>query len=221
MIGPSVLGTRKEDARVAGVADGDHGRGAVTDGAFLLKPARDQMGSAFNGGLSPLESYGDRCQSRAAGPEIEKAHFVFRRLFSITLDHFLLAFSPNSGRFFSRRSFLARCLIVLMLRLSLALIRVHDLPAAIKSRSRFSSSGVQRAIGITQSFSNVAVALQAGAYSRHPFACERLARCVSACERPAWRHIFSYFSRTRSTLPVKRIRQPNAARWCAKGADGD
>ena len=109
------------------------------------------MGSAFNGGLDPLESYGDRCQSRAAGPEIEKAHFVFRRLFSITLDHFLFAFSSNSGRFFffSRRSCLARCLIVLMLRLSLALIRVHDLPAAIKSRSRFSSSGVQRAIGIT------------------------------------------------------------------------
>jgi hypothetical protein len=39
-----------------------------------------------------------------------------------------------------------------MLRLSVALISVHDLPAAIKSRSRFSSSGVQRTVGITRSF---------------------------------------------------------------------
>src|ERR1019366_8391739 len=39
-----------------------------------------------------------------------------------------------------------------MLRLSVPLISVQDLPAAIKSRSRFSSSGVQRTLGITQSF---------------------------------------------------------------------
>jgi hypothetical protein len=38
-----------------------------------------------------------------------------------------------------------------MLRLSMPLISVHDLPAAIKLRSRFSSSGVQRTLGITQS----------------------------------------------------------------------
>jgi hypothetical protein len=42
-----------------------------------------------------------------------------------------------------------------MLRLSVALISVHDLPAAIKSRSRFFSSGVHRTLGITQSFSSV------------------------------------------------------------------
>jgi hypothetical protein len=36
-----------------------------------------------------------------------------------------------------------------MLRLSMPLISVHDLPAAIKLRSRFSSSGVQRTLGIT------------------------------------------------------------------------
>jgi hypothetical protein len=39
-----------------------------------------------------------------------------------------------------------------MLRFSMPLISVQDLPAAIKSRSRFSSSGVQRTLGITQSF---------------------------------------------------------------------
>lgn len=39
-----------------------------------------------------------------------------------------------------------------MLRLSVALISVHDLPAAIKSRSRFFSSGVHRTLGITESF---------------------------------------------------------------------
>jgi hypothetical protein len=38
-----------------------------------------------------------------------------------------------------------------MLRLSMPLISVHDLPAAIKLRSRSSSSGVQRTLGITQS----------------------------------------------------------------------
>jgi hypothetical protein len=35
-----------------------------------------------------------------------------------------------------------------MLRLSMPLISVHDLPAAIRSRSRSSSSGVQRILGI-------------------------------------------------------------------------
>jgi hypothetical protein len=39
-----------------------------------------------------------------------------------------------------------------ILRLSVPLISVQDLPAAIKSRSRFSSSGVQRTLGIMQSF---------------------------------------------------------------------
>ena len=38
-----------------------------------------------------------------------------------------------------------------MLRLSMPLINVHDLPSAIKSRSRFSSSGVQRTLGMIQS----------------------------------------------------------------------
>ena len=42
-----------------------------------------------------------------------------------------------------------------MLRLSMPLISVHDLPAAIRSRSRSSSSGVQRILGITQSFSSL------------------------------------------------------------------
>jgi hypothetical protein len=39
-----------------------------------------------------------------------------------------------------------------MLRFSVPLIKVQDLPAAINSRSRFSSSGVQRTLGITLSF---------------------------------------------------------------------
>jgi hypothetical protein len=42
-----------------------------------------------------------------------------------------------------------------MLRLSMPLISVHDLPAAIRSRSRSSSSGVQRILGITQSFAGL------------------------------------------------------------------
>ena len=40
-----------------------------------------------------------------------------------------------------------------MLRLRMPLIDVHDLPAAIRSTSRSSSSGVQRILGITQSIS--------------------------------------------------------------------
>jgi len=43
------------------------------------------------------------------------------------------------------------------------LISVQDLPAAIKSRSRFVSSGVHRTLGIRQSFSGAQTpALQAG-----------------------------------------------------------
>jgi len=38
-----------------------------------------------------------------------------------------------------------------MLRLSMPLISVHDLPAAIRLISRFSTSGDQRTLGITQS----------------------------------------------------------------------
>jgi hypothetical protein len=39
-----------------------------------------------------------------------------------------------------------------MLRFRIPLINVQDLPAAIKSRSRFSSSGVQRTLGIIRHF---------------------------------------------------------------------
>jgi hypothetical protein len=41
-----------------------------------------------------------------------------------------------------------------MLRLRTPLIDVHDLPAAIRSTSRLSSSGVQRILGITQLLSS-------------------------------------------------------------------
>src|ERR1019366_1898793 len=68
----------------------------------------------------------------------------------------------------ARRSVFAWSLTAFMLRLSAALISVHDLPAAIKSRSRFFSSGVHRTLGITQSFSSVQTpALQAGHHCIH------------------------------------------------------
>jgi hypothetical protein len=52
-----------------------------------------------------------------------------------------------------------------MLRLSVPLIIVQDLPAAIKSRSRFSSSGVQRTLGITQSFLHLQPELDQAVFS--------------------------------------------------------
>jgi hypothetical protein len=51
-----------------------------------------------------------------------------------------------------------------MLRLSMPLISVHDLPAAIRSRSRSSSSGVQRILGITQSFASLEPELDQAAH---------------------------------------------------------
>src|SRR6267378_3220041 len=51
-----------------------------------------------------------------------------------------------------------------MLRLSMPLISVHDLPAAIRSRSRSSSSGVQRILGITQSFASLELELDQAAH---------------------------------------------------------
>ena len=57
-----------------------------------------------------------------------------------------------------------------MLRLSMPLISVHDLPAAIRSRSRSSSSGVQRILGITQSFASLQHRARPGSGSvpQHP-----------------------------------------------------
>ena len=71
--------------------------------------------------------------------------------------YFPFAFSPNST---GCRSFLVAALLSvpacslaeLVSRLSAALMNVHDLPAAIRPRSRSSSSNVQRILGITQSF---------------------------------------------------------------------
>jgi hypothetical protein len=79
--------------------------------------------------------------------------------FGVTGKRHFFAFSPSSrGRrsFFlaARRSLLACSLAELVSRLSAALMNVHDLPAAIKPRSRLFSSDVQRILGMTRSFSS-------------------------------------------------------------------
>jgi hypothetical protein len=71
--------------------------------------------------------------------------------------HFPFAFSPGSKG--CRSAFMAPLLSVpacnlaeFVSRLSAALMNVHDLPAAIRPRSRSFSSDVHRILGTTQSF---------------------------------------------------------------------
>jgi hypothetical protein len=81
------------------------------------------------------------------------------------------AFSPNST---GCRSFLLAALLSvpacsfteLVSRLSEALMNVHDLPAAIKPKSRSFSSNVQRILGMTHSFSRAARSSWPNAVSR-------------------------------------------------------
>ena len=74
------------------------------------------------------------------------------------LSYFPFTFSPTGCRSFLPAALLsvpACSFTELVSRLSAALINGHDLPAAIKPRSRSFSSNVQRILGMTYSFSSL------------------------------------------------------------------
>jgi hypothetical protein len=93
-------------------------------------------------GLVPMEAY---VRSLVVQPPFLPLPAVSLSSFPSALVLFL---APTS------RSVFARSSTDFMLRSRMPLIDVHDLPAAIRSTSRSSSSGVQRTMGITRSLSS-------------------------------------------------------------------